>query len=152
MNLREAKRTWSLDRWDYNCGGYALETYDWYMPYDNEGESWCFLEDYIEEAGFDAANDMCIEHILADFPELRIVREQAVRDKLVDFNKYQIIAFRLETDGTNDFHFMKLGKNGSWYEKRGASGIIHRHNYEYVFGVWNGRYNGNITFFARERY
>ena len=151
MNIKEAN-AWGYDRWDYNCGGYALETYDWYLPYDNEDKDWYYLSDCIEQAGFYDTNKMCVDYILAEFPELMLISEQAVRDKLLDCRHYQIIAFRLETDGDNDFHFMKLGKNGSWYEKRGSSSRIYCHNYEYVFGVWNGRYNGNITFFARERY
>ena len=141
----------NIDRWDYNCGGYALETYDWYLPYDRD-EGYFYINELLDEAGELVTLAQLKYRILADFPELKLVSQQEVQDKLIDYHTYQIIAFRIELGGNCDFHFMKLGKNGSWYEKRGASYKIHRHSFNDVFDdCWNGRYNSEIIFFIRER-
>lgn len=150
MNLREAN-FFHIERYEYNCGGYALGTFDWYVPYNTDECDYRYTEELVKQAGEEKALDKLANNILADFPELMMVSEDSVKNKLWNFRTYEIIAFRLELKGIYDFHFMKLGKNGSWYEKRGSTDYIHRHAYDYIFQTWNRRYNSKIVFFARER-
>ena len=123
---------------EYNCAGYALGTFSWYCP-DEEGEygygwNWSLKgrkRKYMKNA---------IEKMLAEFPNLRRINTV----KQCGVNEY-VIAFRL---AENDFHFMKRGQNGVWYEKCGC-GSIHRVPQEDVFARnWRGRYTGKIVLFA----
>lgn len=122
---------------EYNCAGYALGTYSWYCPdEENEKHGWDWnikgrKRKYLKTA---------IEKMLCEFPNLR--RIKSVKDCGV--NEY-VIAFRLADD---DFHYMKRGQNGVWYEKCG-NGSIHRVPQTDVFvRTWHGRYKGKIVLFA----
>ena len=35
---------------DFNCGGFALKTYDWYLPYEDKTKDFAiYFDDKIEE-------------------------------------------------------------------------------------------------------
>lgn len=127
LHLRNEENT---DRVDYNCGGYAFETYSWYSPGD-------FSEDEDSVSGFllnimdsdlyyevdipELLFDFCIEGILKTFPTYKRISEEEARCLPLST---KIIAFRtyFEDFGDYDYHF-KVRKNGVWSHKRGSSKI-----------------------------
>ena len=137
LHLRNEENT---DRIDYNCGGYALGTYSWYVPgnendYEDTVEE--FISDYVtynrdiiinnfkifEEDLF----NFCIDQILYNFSNLKRVSIKEVEEMPENI---EIIAFRTSIDEDTidydtidyDFHF-KLRKNGNWTHKRGDGEI-----------------------------
>ena len=129
----------------YNCGGYALGTFSWYCPYSEEDDDGWFgfhcgyrtreeaWEKTMYLVGF-MLNDFC--------GQLRIIRQ------LSDLKRHEYaIAFRLSADG--DFHYIKQGKNGVWYHKRGASAEIHTMSTDEVLNTrWCRRYGGPVVLLA----
>lgn len=140
----------NTNRYFYNCGGYALGVYKWYLPASSK-RTYARIEKDIAKGNYEEGTMRAVKHMCKEF-NFFIVSEEEVRSHRINSRNMEIIAFRYECDGfCNDFHFMKLGKNNSWYEKRGSDPIIYRHDYNYVFGVWNNRYDGPIVFIARPR-
>lgn len=86
---------------DYNCGGHALETFNIYLPFETEEEDremmhYCSKYEYAEPLAHAA------KKIMKDFPELHIVKEEAIRAKAFNSKDFLVIAFRYARD---DFHF-----------------------------------------------
>lgn len=133
-------------RRDFNCAGYALDTQNWYCPYETDwrGEE---LFSYFrcssiteEERLMEVVNNM-----LSDFKnELRIIN---------DFSELQedeyAILFKC---GHNDFHYVKRGKNGHFFHKRGSGWYIERMSKEEALGdTWcNGQYYSRTVIFAKK--
>ena len=129
----------------YNCGGYALGTFSWYCPYTEEDDDGWFgfhcgyrtreeaWEKTMYLVGF-MLNDFC--------GQLRVIRQ------LSDLKQHEYaIAFRVSADG--DFHYVKQGKNGVWYHKRGASAEIHTMSTDEVLNTrWCHRYGGPVVLLA----
>lgn len=141
-NLNHSRNINNTDKFDYNCGGYALGTFSWYTPFNEP--TYIDLE---TPDDYDEIEEIAVENILHDFPDLSLVSPINVRNKDINYKTTEIIAFRFSED---DFHFWKLGKNSTWYDKMGGSTIIRTHSYSEVFAPW-GRYNGRIYFFTRTR-
>lgn len=95
---------------DFNCGGYALGTFDWIQLKSlfgfgivkcKEGEK---LEEVTKEA---------VEELLEEFDYIRVVdRENEVTKE--EF----LVYFRISDDG--DFHFLKKTHSGKIYHKPGS--------------------------------
>lgn len=139
-NSRNLKNT---DRVSYNCAGYALNTFSWYLPCDDNTD----LDDQ-EWGSFDELERnlltfQFVKKILADFSDVRLI---ASLDELRE-DEYAF-AFRV---GVDDFHFIKRARNGRWYEKRGSNPQIYPMLEKNVFhSEWeDGRYNGAIYLFAK---
>ena len=139
-NSRNLKNT---SRETYNCAGYALGTFSWYLPIPNEDDPCEYNWGSEEEIERNALSFMFVRQILRDFHDIRLI--PAI--ECVRHDEYAI-AFRV---GNDDFHFIKQGKNGIWYEKRGGLPTIFRMTEREVFNTeWNrGRYNGPIFLFAK---
>jgi hypothetical protein len=134
----------------YNCGGYAFNLFKWYVP----TRSW---EDYenvrllLDNECYEAATKTAVNYMRKDLG-YTVVSNDEVFNRSIDYKKYEIVAFRYEMMGEDsDFHYMKIGKNGNWYEKRGSGSKIYRHEYYYVFRTWAHRYDGPIVFLIKER-
>lgn len=140
----------NTDKSYYNCGGYALSTYRWYLPAPDHA-SWAELEATREDGAYDLVWELSVANIMSEFPELRLLDSFDVEARHIDYKKYEIIAFRWEEDEYGDFHFMKLGRDGCWYDKRGSARRINKHGYMDIFDIWYGRYDGMIAFFSRPR-
>ena len=127
----------------YNCAGYALETFNWYVPVPSGSDTEDIEWGSFEELERNAMSFEFISQILADFDDVRLIPSLECLRK----DEYAF-AFRV---GVDDFHFVKRGRNGQWYEKRG-SGPIYRMTEEKVFhSEWeDGRYNGAIFLFAKK--
>lgn len=115
----------------YNCAGYALETFSWYIP----------LTSGINNSRH---YDIMVQTMLEDFPDLRIIKK--ISD--LQFDEYAI-AFRTSH---NDLHYIKRASNGHWFHKRGRESKIRTMKEKEVFGKeWmNGKYNSKITLFAKK--
>lgn len=137
-NIRNTKKR------SYNCAGYALGTFSWYCP-DNRKHR---LDDYSAFYGFHSISEgedktiLCVDQLLADFPSMRVINSL---DELTP-DEYAIL-FRLSKDG--DFHFLKRGKNGVWYEKRGSMRQCLPFKGD-IWSEWNNRYDGPIVIFAKK--
>ena len=121
-----------LDTTDYNCGGYALRTFDWvdfhYSFYDR------------------AAQQM--DAICAALPAW----ERCDCPQKFDTKHYDYVAFRWgKRVGWSDFHFLRLWKNGTWHGKQGDGEIYRVKN---VFAPWvrnDGEVYGEEIFFLRRK-
>lgn len=116
---------------DYNCGGYALGTFDWYD-----------IDDYRH----------AIEQILSDFPKSKVIKFRKI--PRLSLNKWNIIAFRIgENSFWDDFHFMKYCRDGKWRGKEGMMEI--RELKGSILDTWKRtdgmEYNKKITFIAIPR-
>ena len=119
----------------YNCGGYALESFSWYIPELN-GDSVCRADG--------TTVDDCVQAMMIDLPNLRRIQ---TLDELKE-NEYAV-AFRLSD---YDFHYIKRASNGHWFHKRGASCYIDTMKEEVVFSEsWGRGYDGEIALLAITR-
>lgn len=130
---------------DYNCMGYALDTYSWLIVYLEDGETDPFSVGVDKEEQEEILMS-CEKYLLNNFSLVPITREEAYNTH----GKKQIIAFRI---AEYDFHFMVRRKNGSWYHKMGSLDI-HRIKKEEVFAnVWSNNngvvYDSEILFFEK---
>ena len=142
----------------FNCGGFALQTLDWYMP-----ESWVEHRDarFEEEYNVIKAFERCSFEVERDYN----ARYDGI-DKLVPIDHYsdapvgvEVVAFRLAYDELqdedtgelyyemDDFHFAWRDAKGKWWDKPGWGDVKE-------LGTdpeedWNGRYDGPITWYAK---
>lgn len=157
LNRKGKRNRYNTDETSYNCGGYALDTYSWYYPYDD----WDDIIDDVDcmfDDGYsiDEVNSTLIERftdkILEDFPEYKVINPD-----LID-NYSNLIAFRIGAAYTDyydsyieafDFHFKKK-INNKWYEKRGRQPIEECNlvkNYPWETAV--SYYDSEIIYFAK---
>lgn len=134
----------------YNCAGYALNLFKWYVPTDN-WEDYREIEQLLDDENYNTATLIAVNYMCENLG-YTLVSGWKVFNHGVDYKKYEIVAFRYEMCGEcSDFHYMKIGRNGSWYEKRGHAPKIHQHEYDYAFETWAHRYDGPIAFLIKER-
>lgn len=130
MNYRNVKNCYAEE---YNCGGYALGTFDWYLPYDDFSVADRVL--FGNENPDDVLRDMA-NFILDEFNGY--IRE------ISDFHELHenenAVAFRISED---DFHFILRQNNGHWYHKRGSHPIESIKKKDVFDDEW---YNGGISY------
>lgn len=158
---RNGKRNRSNTDTDaYNCGGFALGTYSWYVPYRSDEQMniydlWaniqmCLDVDNIADR-IDAREtahtyvvsllNLFVKRILEDFPSVRRVQtfEEIKPDE-------RIILFRT---GADDFHFIVSFDHKHWWHKYGWNCIEELCEDEVLDTEWaNGRYFGPIAILA----
>jgi len=141
-NIKGTRNSDNTDDYEYNCGGYALNTFSWYEPYkedldDIENE----IAEYIE-SGYEKKEiyhfflNMFTKNLLSEIRGLRLVNDKSEvkpDERLIYFRFfYELVSdFDDEWEGTcdcydyvhSDFHF-RFYENGHWYEKNG-SGPVH---------------------------
>lgn len=119
----------------YNCGGYALESFNWYLPRLN-GDDVCRV--------YGTTVEDCVRAMEEDFPNLRRIQEISELKE----NEYAV-AFRLSD---YDFHYIKRARNGHWYHKMGSAHYINTMKEEVVFSEsWGRGYDGEIALLAITR-
>ncbi len=130
-------------RHTYNCGGYALGTFSWYLPYESDRYGFVW-GNHLTAKRMSEITDKCVEFMLHDFADLRVI------ESVADLQKGEYaIAFRLSSDG--DFHYIKRNRMGLWTHKRGASSNIWVMPKDMVLNsVWCNRYNGKIVLLAKK--
>lgn len=134
---------WPRSRFDFNCGGYALGTLDWYSPYSNYYDS---MEEMIyDENGYEINGveyqDSMVEYMLNTLDNVRIAKDE------YDCGKDErIVAFRC---GEDDFHFVRKESDGTFTHKPGSHAIepMTREQFYDPRG-WDFRYDGPIVFLA----
>lgn len=144
FNIQRKRNIGNTKKHLYNCAGYALETFSWYCPNEENWEYWGYDED-LSNAEMLAKTFETVEFMLKDFKgRLRLIG--SVNE--VQENEYAI-AYRISSDG--DFHFMKKMVNG-WHHKRGNTDRIYVESEDYVLKeVWCNRYDGPIVLMAMRR-
>lgn len=143
MNYRNTKNTYYRT---YNCGGYALGTFDWYTPYDDDDDS-VFCRRW---------NDDDIDEILEDMTDIILNEFDGYIRQIHDISELtegeNAVAFRI---GEDDFHFMLRHSNGHWYHKRGNQPIEAIRKNQVFSEEWGtGRlvtYTSAIVLFAVQR-
>lgn len=144
FNLDHERNVRNTPIYDYNCMGYALDTYSWLFAYLKDGETDPFNYG-VDKSEQKEVLKSCAEYLLDNFPLVPITREEAYNAR----GKKEVVAFRI---AEYDFHFMVRRKNGSWYHKMGSTSIC-RINKEVVFAdVWKSNqdiYDSEILFFEK---
>jgi hypothetical protein len=118
----------------YNCGGYALQTYDWYMPYKYGFQRKCYRK------GFDRYHKYMVLFMLKEFPNIRIAKD--IDDRLPN---ERLVAFRT---GFEDFHFVKITSGKRFYHKLGTADVARMSAREFFSDQWYGGYDSEITYLA----
>ena len=133
----------NTSQFDYNCAGFALETFSWYCPSHNEYAWGCFLHRRTKEE-MEELTVKCVEIMLNDFTDLRVVFDMTE----IHSDEYAI-AFRVSSDG--DFHYMKQIDGEHWEHKCGISDIYNISQEAVLHTKWcGGRYDGPIVLFAKK--
>ena len=144
----------NVDRWKYNCGGYALGVYSWICPYDTEEEG----EQYIdyncwdnedEEPDFNERAEYTAEWMLNNVPGLRRVDSP---DAELEEGEW-LIGYKVgrgpSWDG--DFHFIKQTPSGRFYHKPGGGRIRRMGQAEALSDSWSGgAYTSKTIWLARK--
>ena len=125
-------------RSDFNCGGYALGTFDWIQLESLLGFGIVKCEQLKE------TTKEAVEELLEEFDYIRVI------DKETEITKEEfLVYFRISDDG--DFHFLKKFHNGEIYHKPGSFPICKFHGNPYVDN-WSVNktinYCGPIVLFA----
>jgi hypothetical protein len=159
---------------DYNCGGYCLNTFSWYNPYEDPGldEGYESFSEWVEDLGrgwempieeiYEYMLNLGKDKILEDFPDtVRQVysfEQVAADEKLVAYR----IGFVFEEDDGGklyvehaDFHF-KQWEGSFWTDKPGSSNLRFEHDTidemldkVWVNSWWDGSgYDSDVILFA----
>ena len=105
------------DCYDYNCGGFALGTFNWYLPYKKYDEN---IEDIRED---DSLDDDGLCDALADYYIEYMERDLGLYevDNIDDIKEGEhLVAFRA---AEYDFHYIRQLSDGTWAQKLGGSEI-----------------------------
>lgn len=134
----------------YNCGGFALGTYNWYLPYEHCYEDWInYFEQFnegslTEEEAITGLTNTCVDFMLNDINGIRIIEDESEIKK----NEYAI-AFRIGF-AEDDFHYARRSDEGVWYHKMGSASIqkcdFDIHDRTWDCGIYV--YDGPIVLFA----
>ena len=128
---------------DFNCGGFALKTYDLYLPYEDKTKDFAiYFDDKIEELYYSGLSlkeieneilEETVEYMLKNFPKkLRVIKnfsdlkdtEELIAYRIgleIFSNEDEIGKYYTGCDG--DFHF-KVLRDGHWLEKFGEGLVI----------------------------
>lgn len=128
----------------YNCAGFALETFSWYLPI--EVEWYCsIIVHHLTPKAIKKRTRKAVFQMLLDFPDMRIIHSL----NELESEEYAI-AFRFAPN--RDFHYMKRIEENHWVHKMGSSSYIHEVKDCDVFSKeWCGKYTGPIILFAKRR-
>ena len=147
LNKRGSRNIRNTDKADYNCGGYALGTFSWYLPSRTRKE-YTDIMGHADIGDMDTALTLASEAIVNELPGWSIVPFTLVMERKYSPKDYEVVAMRF---CYYDFHFWKLGRNWNWYDKMGCCGRINRHAFNAVRNVWNDRYDSPVVCFIRAR-
>ena len=147
LNKRGSRNIRNTDKADYNCGGYALGTFSWYLP-SRTREEYTDIMGHADIGDMDTALTLAAEAIVNELPGWSVVPLALVMERKYSPKDYEIVAMRF---CFYDFHFWKLGRNWNWYDKMGCRRQINRHAFNDVRNVWNDRYDSPVVCFMRAR-
>lgn len=147
LNMHGSRNIRNTDKADYNCGGYALGTFSWYLPSRTRKE-YTDIMGHADIGDMDTALTLASEAIVAELPGWSTVPFALVMERKYSPKDYEIVAMRF---CYYDFHFWKLGRNWNWYDKMGGCGQINRHAFNDVRYKWNYLYDSPVVCFIRAR-
>lgn len=147
FNKRGSRNIRNTDKADYNCGGYALGTFSWYLPSRTRKE-YSDIMGYADIGDMDVALTLASEAIVNELPGWTTVPFALVMERKYSPKAYEVVAMRF---CYYDFHFWKLGRNWNWYDKMGCREQINRHAFNDARNVWNDRYDSPVVCFIRAR-
>ena len=130
-NRKKLRNQYNTDDEDYNCGGYALGIFNWYVPRSGRRGQ----VDYRN-----CTLSSCIQVMLNELPNVRQITDVRQLHK----NEYAV-AFRL---GRFDFHYMRRAHNGHWTHKMGAWPIETILKSDVFSPQWCDAYDGEIALLA----
>lgn len=142
FNKNNSRNIDNTSRFLYNCAGFALETFSWYLPTEPEWYESINLR-HLTSKAIKKRTRKAVFQMLLDFPDMRIIHSL----EELKSEEYAI-AFRFAPN--RDFHYMKRIEENCWLHKMGSSSCIHRVKDCDVFSEeWCGRYTGPIILFAK---
>lgn len=158
LNSRKCRNRDNTERHDYNCAGFALETYNWYAPYTKKMSNIKLIEQLISN-GID--DEDLVTAIMLNYNVSIILKD--FKDRVRVFSHHtsplkeneRLIAFRVYFEWRDDcktifdcdFHFMKK-EDDIWYEKMGGCPIEEVCKAEYPsLDDW-GVYNSDTIYLA----
>lgn len=142
-NINGKRTNRNVENWQFNCGGYALETYSWICPYDTEEDSDRLFDDWYSDMSSDEKLEETVEWMLERVPDLR--RVNGVED--LEDDEY-LIAYKC---GRSDFHYCKRLPNGQWWHKMGSSRTRRIAEHKVYSDTWlGGKYDSETAFFAKK--
>ena len=147
LNKRGSRNIRNTDKADYNCGGYALGTFSWYLP-SRTREEYTDIMGHADIGDMDTALTLAAEAIVSELPGWSIVPFALVMERKYSPKDYEVVAMRF---CYYDFHFWKLGRNWNWYDKMGCREQINRHAFNDARNVWNDCYDSPVVCFIRAR-
>lgn len=147
LNKKRLRGFETSNRRDYNCGGYALETFNWYVPFKEEEKNELHLFSYRACLSVEEILKVTLKSMIKEFRgNLRVI------EKVEDLKEGEYaIAYRV---GERDFHFAKRNSKGKWFHKRGSLGRVETMTKEEVLNSkdWDcGRYTSRVVLLARKR-
>lgn len=146
--VREVPVALHKDRYDYNCGGFALGTFNWYLPYkkyDETTEDALYdirEDDSLDEDGLcDALADYYIEYMEWDLGLREINNIDDIKEG------EHLVAFRA---ANYDFHYIRQLSDGTWAQKMGGSEITQWTDEEVFAPRWDcwHTYGGRVRLLA----
>lgn len=150
FNTQKLRTVYNTPHFEYNCGGYALNTYSWYCPHKQDAS-----RNYnpSTKLATKTVTRHAVKFMLKEFNDLRVIKD--IKD--LQPNEYAI-AFRIGgVNGDHDFHFMKRSKNGRWYSKSGGMAIKNIKTKEVFADSWilgsygvKIKYYGELVLFAKK--
>lgn len=153
-NVNGKRNRKNTEREDYNCGGYALETFSWVLPCDTEEEceelyDFDMWEYDYDEDDFNESAERGAEWMLNNVPNLRRVDSP---DAELEENEW-LIGFKVGMGtGDGDFHYIKRTPSGRFYHKSGASRVRRMGKKEALSDNWcDGRYTSKTIWLARKK-
>lgn len=136
LNSKRRRDNRNTSRHEYNCGGYALNTFSWYYPsncstFDEAENYWAEREDNLLLAAEDFGTEYALHHyVLLDAYEMiksfngKLRRIFCVNEAR---KNERIVAYRIGCDidnWTTDFHFIfKDYGEKKWHHKMGDKNI-----------------------------
>lgn len=140
LNSKRTRNSDNCDQLDYNCGGFATETYSWLCPYpleheitddtweaDREQDRLDFIEELLDQGltETEVANEV-LEYDLNYFAGLfgdkfRLATYDEIRDKKEGLIAYRICSEEIAEENA-EFHF-RVRRGGHWWEKMGCGEI-----------------------------
>ena len=147
LNMFGSRNIRNTDKADYNCGGYALGTFSWYLP-SRTREEYTDIMGHADIGDMDTALTLASEAIVNELSGWSTVPFALVMERKYSPKDYEIVAMRF---CYYDFHFWKLGRNWNWYDKMGVCKQIDRHAFNDVRYKWNGRYDSPVVCFIKAR-
>lgn len=153
FNKNNERNKENTSHWEYNCGGWALNTFSWYKP--TKRRSYCYWGSFECSFEFNHLNVMSIKEMyeitkksvdcmLKEFKDLRVIKTL----KELKEDEYAI-AFRIGRY-INDFHYCKRAKNGHWTHKMGGGLIRPILKRQVLADNWFEEYYGNLVLLAKK--